>query len=67
MAFYVTAGQQRALTLVNPISKAIFQEATKADCDFLSRSNIMDYSYDIPLSVHFLYSQARVFQAAARY
>jgi hypothetical protein len=46
-----TAGQQRALTLVNPISKAILQEATKADCDFLSRSNIMDYSYDIALAV----------------
>jgi len=37
-------GQQRALTLVNPISKAIFQEAVRADCDFLARSNIMDYS-----------------------
>ena len=50
-------GQQRALTLVNPISKAIFQEATKADCDFLSRSNIMDYSYDIALPVYLrLYS-----------
>lgn len=39
-------GQQRALTLVDPVSKAILREATKADCDFLSRSNIMDYSYD---------------------
>jgi 1-phosphatidylinositol-3-phosphate 5-kinase len=43
---FTTAGQQRALTLVNPVSKAILQEATKADCDFLSKSNIMDYSYD---------------------
>ncbi|KAI9453676.1 hypothetical protein F5148DRAFT_459148 [Russula earlei] len=37
-------GQQRALTLVDPISKVIFQEAVRADCDFLERSNIMDYS-----------------------
>ncbi|KAI0270207.1 hypothetical protein BGY98DRAFT_1132381, partial [Russula aff. rugulosa BPL654] len=38
--------QQRALTvtLINPVSKAILQEATKADCYFLSKSNIMDYS-----------------------
>ncbi len=42
-----TLGQQRALTLVNPVSKAILQEASKADCDFLSKSNIMDYSYDL--------------------
>ncbi|KAI0251595.1 hypothetical protein BJV78DRAFT_1374885 [Lactifluus subvellereus] len=39
-------GQQRALTLVNPVSKAILQEAVRADCDFLARSNIMDYSVD---------------------
>ncbi|EMD31168.1 hypothetical protein CERSUDRAFT_89288 [Gelatoporia subvermispora B] len=37
-------GQQRALTLVRPYSKVVFQEAIKADCDFLARSNIMDYS-----------------------
>ncbi|KAF8264840.1 hypothetical protein EI94DRAFT_1779477 [Lactarius quietus] len=37
-------GQQRALTLVNPVSKAILQEAVRADCDFLASSNIMDYS-----------------------
>jgi len=37
-------GQQRALTLVYPISKVIFEEAVRADCDFLARSNIMDYS-----------------------
>ncbi|KAI9439217.1 hypothetical protein H4582DRAFT_2119766 [Lactarius indigo] len=37
-------GQQRALTLVNPVSKVILQEAVRADCDFLSNSNIMDYS-----------------------
>ncbi|KAI0251603.1 hypothetical protein BJV78DRAFT_1209092 [Lactifluus subvellereus] len=37
-------GQQRALTLVNPVSKAILQEAVRADCNFLARSNIMDYS-----------------------
>ncbi len=39
-------GQQRALTLVNPVSKVILQEAVRADCDFLSNSNIMDYSYE---------------------
>ncbi|KAH9172442.1 hypothetical protein EDB89DRAFT_2095957 [Lactarius sanguifluus] len=38
------ARQQRALTLVNPVSKVILQEAVRADCDFLSNSNIMDYS-----------------------
>jgi len=36
--------QRRALTLVRPHSKVLFQEAIKADCDFLARSNIMDYS-----------------------
>lgn len=36
--------QRRALTLVRPHSKIVFQEAIKADCDFLARSNIMDYS-----------------------
>ncbi|KAH9895675.1 hypothetical protein C8Q73DRAFT_644565 [Cubamyces lactineus] len=37
-------GQQRALTLVRPHSKVVLQEAIKADCDFLAKSNIMDYS-----------------------
>lgn len=37
-------GQQKALTLVRPHSKAILQEAIKVDCDFLAKSNIMDYS-----------------------
>lgn len=37
-------GQQRALTLVQPHSKVVLQEAVKADSDFLARSNIMDYS-----------------------
>ncbi|KAI9060832.1 hypothetical protein FKP32DRAFT_1632308 [Trametes sanguinea] len=37
-------GQQKALTLVRPHSKVILHEAIKADCDFLARSNIMDYS-----------------------
>jgi len=53
-----TAGQQRALTLVNPVSKTIFQEAVRTDCDFLARSNIMDYSYFIALVFfRFLYSR----------
>ncbi len=38
-------GQQRALTLVQPHSKVVLQEAIKADCEFLAKSNIMDYSY----------------------
>ncbi|CCM00550.1 uncharacterized protein FIBRA_02584 [Fibroporia radiculosa] len=37
-------GQHRALTLVRPYSKVVLQEAIKGDCDFLARSNIMDYS-----------------------
>ena len=37
-------GQQRALTLVQPHSKVVLQEAIKADCEFLAKSNIMDYS-----------------------
>ncbi|KAI0631410.1 hypothetical protein C8Q77DRAFT_1218908 [Trametes polyzona] len=37
-------GQQRTLTLVRPHSKVILQEAVTADCEFLARSNIMDYS-----------------------
>lgn len=37
-------GQQRALTLVRTHSKVVLQEAIKADCEFLARSNIMDYS-----------------------
>ena len=42
-------GQQRALTLVQPYSKVVLQEAVKADCEFLAKSNIMDYSW-VPLS-----------------
>ncbi|KAI0701295.1 hypothetical protein BC835DRAFT_236879 [Cytidiella melzeri] len=37
-------GQQRALSLVQPHSKVVLQEAIRADSDFLARSNIMDYS-----------------------
>ncbi|KAA1470932.1 hypothetical protein DENSPDRAFT_798498 [Dentipellis sp. KUC8613] len=37
-------GQQRALTLVYPHSKAILNDGLKSDCEFLARSNIMDYS-----------------------
>ncbi|KAE9404217.1 hypothetical protein BT96DRAFT_935786 [Gymnopus androsaceus JB14] len=37
-------GQQQTLTLVRPHSKAVLHEAIKSDADFLSRSNIMDYS-----------------------
>ncbi|KAJ6632234.1 hypothetical protein B0H10DRAFT_2206622 [Mycena sp. CBHHK59/15] len=37
-------GQQRTLTLVRPHSKVVLREAIKSDADFLSKSNIMDYS-----------------------
>lgn len=37
-------GQQRALTLLHPHSKLVLQEAIKSDSEFLSKSNIMDYS-----------------------
>ncbi|KAF5373740.1 hypothetical protein D9758_000701 [Tetrapyrgos nigripes] len=37
-------GQQQSLTLVCPHSKIILREAIKSDADFLSKSNIMDYS-----------------------
>jgi hypothetical protein len=33
--------------LVRPHSKIVLREAIKNDSDFLSRSNIMDYSYDL--------------------
>ena len=38
-------GQQRTVTLVRPHSKLVLREAIKSDAEFLSRSNIMDYSY----------------------
>ncbi|KAF7799169.1 hypothetical protein EIP86_010400 [Pleurotus ostreatoroseus] len=38
-------GQQRTLTIVRPYSKVVLQDAIKADCEFLMKSNIMDYSY----------------------
>lgn len=37
-------GQQRTLTLLHPHSKLVLQEAIKNDSEFLSKSNIMDYS-----------------------
>ncbi|KAI0314043.1 hypothetical protein OF83DRAFT_1138748, partial [Amylostereum chailletii] len=37
-------GQERALTLVHPHSKVILREGLRSDCDFLAKSNIMDYS-----------------------
>ena len=37
-------GQQRTLTLLHPHSKLVLQEAIKHDSEFLSKSNIMDYS-----------------------
>lgn len=41
----VRSDQRRTLTLVRPYSKILFQEAVRADCNFLARCNIMDYSY----------------------
>jgi 1-phosphatidylinositol-3-phosphate 5-kinase len=43
-------GQQKALLLLQPHSRTILQEAVKEDANFLSKSNIMDYSYDVWLS-----------------
>ena len=37
-------GQEKALTLVYPHSKAMLREGLRSDCDFLAKSNIMDYS-----------------------
>lgn len=37
-------GQQRSLMLVPPHSKLVLREAIQNDSDFLSKSNIMDYS-----------------------
>ncbi|KAI0033193.1 hypothetical protein K488DRAFT_48201 [Vararia minispora EC-137] len=37
-------GQEKALTLVYPHSKAVLHEGLKFDCEFLAKSNIMDYS-----------------------
>ncbi|KAJ3911398.1 phosphatidylinositol-4-phosphate 5-kinase [Lentinula edodes] len=37
-------GQQQTLTLVRPHSKAVLREAIRSDAEFLSKSNIMDYS-----------------------
>jgi len=41
---WTNVGQQRALTLLHPHSKLVLQEAIKSDSEFLSKSNIMDYS-----------------------
>lgn len=54
-------GQQRALTLVNPVSKVILQEAVRADCDFLANSNIMDYSYEYLCHLYLSGSLTRFF------
>ncbi|TFY80195.1 hypothetical protein EWM64_g3820 [Hericium alpestre] len=36
--------QQRTLTLILPHSKTVLHEGLKSDCEFLVKSNIMDYS-----------------------
>lgn len=41
---WTNVGQQRTLTLLHPHSKLVLQEAIKSDSEFLSKSNIMDYS-----------------------
>jgi hypothetical protein len=58
-------GQQRTLMLVRPHSKIALREAIKNDSDFLCRSNIMDYSYDLCV---FVTSSMRLtlLQASAR-
>lgn len=45
LIIYLASGQQRALMLVHPHSKVVLSEAVRNDCNFLSKSNIMDYSY----------------------
>jgi 1-phosphatidylinositol-3-phosphate 5-kinase len=42
--YWTLLGQQRTLMLVRPHSKVVLREAIKADSDYLSKSNIMDYS-----------------------
>ena len=43
--FLAGLGQQREPMLVQPHSKIILRDGIKNDTEFLSRSNIMDYSY----------------------
>jgi 1-phosphatidylinositol-3-phosphate 5-kinase len=40
----MSLGQQKTLMLVRPHSKEVLRAAIKSDAEFLSRSNIMDYS-----------------------
>jgi hypothetical protein len=50
----IYAGQQRALTLIHPHSKAVLDEAIRNDCEFLAESNIMDYScVHLPIGSYF--------------
>jgi hypothetical protein len=58
-------GQQRTLMLVRPHSKIVLREAIKNDSDFLCRSNVMDYSYDLCVFVTSSL-QLTFLQAAAR-
>lgn len=48
---WTDVGQQRALTLLHPHSKLVLQEAIKSDSEFLSKSNIMDYSLLLGIDV----------------
>jgi 1-phosphatidylinositol-3-phosphate 5-kinase len=41
---FVRIDQQKTLTLIRPYSKVLLQDAIKNDAEFLSKSNIMDYS-----------------------
>ena len=40
----LSVGQQKTLMLVHPHSKEVLRAAIRSDAEFLSRSNIMDYS-----------------------
>jgi 1-phosphatidylinositol-3-phosphate 5-kinase len=43
--------------LVPPHSKVVLSEAVRNDCNFLSKNNIMDYSYvqsSVPVSHYFI-------------
>jgi Phosphatidylinositol-4-phosphate 5-Kinase len=50
-SLFLWVGQQGTPMLVQPHSKIILREAIKSDTEFLSKSNIMDYSYVLFFSI----------------
>ncbi|KAJ3982314.1 hypothetical protein F5890DRAFT_1574663 [Lentinula detonsa] len=59
-------GQEQTLTLVRPHSKAILREAIKSDADFLSKSNIMDYSLLLGVDIEHNYTFAKTLEYKAK-